>query len=147
MKNLFCLLIVLLSLKSFAQAGPPPVAYPTEENKILIDRLTETAGLKKYIYNYCTNRINLVSRLEKWDENKKNEIIKSIHLEKMDDAIYNSFSNYTKEELETLIESFSKLRSNKKSDIIPMPLILQVRMEGFSKSLIKGDYLYLNEKK
>ncbi|MCT2562514.1 hypothetical protein [Chryseobacterium herbae] len=147
MKNGFYLLIFLLSLNSFAQAGPPPVAYPTEENKILIDKLIETADLKKYIYNYFIDRIDLVSRLEKWDKNKKNEIIKSIQLEKMDDAIYNSFSNYKKDELQILIDSFTKLEVKRKLDIIPMPLILQVRMEGFSKSLIKGDYLYLNEKK
>ncbi|KAB1230186.1 hypothetical protein [Chryseobacterium viscerum] len=146
MKKFFYLFIILSSLKSFAQAGPPPVGYPTEENKFLIDKLTETVGLKKYIYNYCTNRINMIARLEKWDENKKNEIIKSIYPEEMDDAIYNSFSNYTKEELQLLIDSFNKL-SKRKSDIIPMPSILHVRMEGFSKSLIKGDYLYLNEKK
>ncbi|WP_407534706.1 hypothetical protein [Elizabethkingia miricola] len=147
MKKLFYLLIFLLSLYSFAQVGPPPPSYPTEENKILIDKLNETVDLKKYIYNYCIDRINLAARLEKWDGNKKNEIIKSIHLEEMDDAIYNSFSNYTKEELEALINSFKKLKSSKKSKIIPMPLILHVRMEGFSKSLIEGKYLYLNEKK
>jgi hypothetical protein len=147
MKNLFHLLIFLLSLNSFAQLGPPPPSYPTEENKALIDKLIETVDLKKYIYNYCIDRINLASRLEKWDENRKNEIIKSIYLEQMDDAIYNSFSNYTKEELQTLIDSFNKLESKRKSNIIPMPLILNVRMEGFSKSLTKGDYLYLNEKK
>ena len=146
MKKLFYISIFLFSLQSFAQAGPPPVGYPTEENKILIDKLMETTELKRYIYNYCIDRINLASRLEKWDENKKNEIIKSIHLEKMDDAVYNSFSNYTKEELQLLIDSFNKL-SKRKSGIFPMPSILQVRMEGFSKSLIKGDYLYLNEKK
>lgn len=146
MKKLFYISIFLFSLHAFAQAGPPPVAYPTEENKILINKLIETTELKKYIYNYCIDRINLASRLEKWDENKKNEIIKSIHLEKMDDAIDNSFSNYTKEELQLLIDSFNKL-SKRKSEIIPMPSILQLRMEGFSKSLIKGDYLYLNEKK
>ncbi|MCJ7933341.1 MAG: hypothetical protein MUW56_06800 [Chryseobacterium sp.] len=46
MKNLFCLLIFLLSLNSFAQAGPPPPGYPAEENKILIDKLIETVNLK-----------------------------------------------------------------------------------------------------
>ncbi|MEF9477240.1 hypothetical protein OWR28_05425 [Chryseobacterium sp. 1B4] len=146
MKKLSYISIFLFSLQSFAQAGPPPVAYPTEENKILIDKLMETTELKSYIYNYCIDRINLASRLEKWDENKKNEIIKSIHLEKMDDAVYNSFSSYTKEELQLLINSFNKL-SKRKSYIFPMPSILQVRMEGFSKSLINGNYLYLNEKK
>jgi hypothetical protein len=147
MKKLFYLFIFLLSLNSFAQVGPPPPSYPTEENKILIDKLVETVNLKGYIYNYCIDRIDLAARLEKWDENKKNEIIKSIHLEEMDNAIYNSFSNYTKDELQILIDSFNKLEAKRKLDIIPMPLILQVRMEGFSKSLIKGDYLYLNEKK
>lgn len=88
MKKLFYISIFLFSLQSFAQAGPPPVGYPTEENKILIDKLMETTELKRYIYNYCIDRINLASRLEKWDENKKNEIIKSIHLEKMDDAVH-----------------------------------------------------------
>lgn len=147
MKKISYLITLLISLYSFAQAGPPPPSYPSDQNKILIDNLIETVNLRKYIYEYCIDRINLASRLEKWDENKKNEIIKSIHLEKMDDAIYNSFSNYTKEELKLLNETFSKLESKRKSKIIPMPQILQVRMEGFSKSLIKGDYLYLNEKK
>jgi len=65
----------------------------------------------------------------------------------MDDAIYNSFSNYTKEELQILIDTFSKMEPKRKSKLVPMPSILNVRMEGFSKSLIKGNYLYLNEKK
>ena len=146
MKNLFYLLFFFLNVKLFAQIGPPPPSYPTEENKVLIDKLIETVDLKKYIYNYCIDRINLASRLEKWEEDKKNNIIKSIHLEEMDDAIYNSFSNYTKTELQVLIDSFNRLESKRKSNVIPMPLILNVRMEGFSKSLIKGSYLYLNEK-
>ena len=145
MKKTFYILLPIISFKSFAQAGPPPPSYPTEQNKVLIDKLVETVGYKEYIYNYCIDRINLATRLEKWDEKKKNEIIKSIHLEKMDDAIYNSFSNYTKEELQILIDSFSKMETKRKSKLVPMPSILNVRMEGFSKSLIKGDYLYLNE--
>lgn len=147
MKKTFYILLLFISFKAFAQAGPPPPSYPTKQNKVLIDKLVETVGYKEYIYNYCIDRINLATRLEKWDENKKNEIIKSIHLEKMDDAIYNSFSNYTKEELQILIDSFSKMETKRKSKLVPMPSILNVRMEGFSKSLIKGDYLYLNENK
>ena len=107
----------------------------------------QTADFKGYIYLYCIDRINLAARLEKWDETKKNEILKSIHLEKMDDAIYNSFSNYKSDELQLLIDTFSKIEPKRKGNIVPMPSILNVRMEGFSKSLIKGHYLYLNNKK
>ena len=99
MKKLLLLLGIFLTLKSFAQAPPPP-SYPTEQNKILIDKLVQTVNFKGYILQYCVDRIDLAARLEKWDENKKNEIIKSIHLEKMDDAIYNSFSNYKSDELQ-----------------------------------------------
>ena len=146
MKKLLYFLGLLLTVKSFAQAPPPP-SYPTEQNKILIDKLVQTADFKGYIYLYCIDRINLAARLEKWDETKKNEILKSIHLEKMDDAIYNSFSNYKSDELQLLIDTFSKIEPKRKGNIVPMPSILNVRMEGFSKSLIKGDYLYLNNKK
>jgi len=147
MKKTFYILLLFISLKAFAQVAPPPSAYPPQQNKVLIDKLVEIVGFKNYILNYCIDRIDLAARLEKWDENKKKEIIKSIHLEEMDDAIYNSFSNYTKEELQILIDSFSKMEPKRKSKLVPMPSILNVRMEGFSKSLIKGDYLYLNEKK
>lgn len=146
MKKIFYILGLILALRSFAQAPPPP-SYPTEQNKLLIDKLVQTVDYKKYIYNYCIDRINLASNLEKWDDNKKNEIIKSIHLEKMDDAIYNSFSTYKSADLQLLIDAFSKIEVQRKGKIVPMPAILNVRMEGFSKSLIKGDYLYLNKEK
>lgn len=146
MKKIFYILGLILALRSFAQAPPPP-SYPTEQNKLLIDKLVQTVDYKKYIYNYCIDRINLASSLEKWDDNKKNEIIKSIHLEKMDDAIYNSFSTYKSADLQLLIDAFSKIEVQRKGKIVPMPAILNVRMEGFSKSLIKGDYLYLNKEK
>ena len=146
MKKLLLFVGIFLTLKSFAQAPPPP-SYPTEQNKILIDKLVETVDFKSYIYNYCIDRINLASRLEKWDDSKKFEVIKSIHLEEMDDAIYNSFSNYKSAELQLLIDTFSKIEPKRKGKIVPMPGILNVRMEGFSKSLIKGDYLYLNKEK
>lgn len=146
MKKLLLFVGIFLTLKSFAQAPPPP-SYPTEQNKILIDKLVETVDFKSYIYNYCIDRINLASRLEKWDDSKKVEVIKSIHLEEMDDAIYNSFSNYKSAELQLLIDTFSKIEPKRKGKIVPMPGILNVRMEGFSKSLIKGDYLYLNKEK
>jgi len=146
MKKLLLLVGIFLSLKSFAQAPPPP-SYSTEQNKILIDELVQTVDFKGYILLYCIDRINLTARLEQWDENKKNEIIKSIHLEEMDDAIYNSFSNYKSDELQLLIDTFSKIEAKRKGKVVPMPSILNVRMEGFSKSLIKGDYLYLNKEK
>ena len=146
MKKLLLFVGIFLTLKSFAQAPPSP-SYPTEQNKILIDKLVETVDFKSYIYNYCIDRINLASRLEKWDDSKKVEVIKSIHLEEMDDAIYNSFSNYKSAELQLLIDTFSKIEPKRKGKIVPMPGILNIRMEGFSKSLIKGDYLYLNKGK
>ena len=146
MKKSLCILGIFLTLKFFAQAPPAP-AYPTEQNKFLIDKLVETVDYKNYIKNYCIDRINLAARLEKWDGTKKNQIIKSIHLEVIDNLFYNSFSNYKSDELQLLIDAFSKIDTKRKGMVVPMPLILNVRIEGFSKSLIKGDYLYLNNKK
>ena len=147
MKKVFYLFILLLSVKSFAQIGPPPPSYPTENNKVLIDKLVETADFKNYIKNYIFDRVNLASRIEKWDENKKTEILKSYRNERLDDAIYNAFSNYSTEELQSLIDIFKKINPKRKSNLLPMPFILQIRMEGYAKSLINGDFLYLNEKK
>ncbi|MBC7556338.1 MAG: hypothetical protein H7195_05200 [Chryseobacterium sp.] len=146
MKKSLYILGIFFTLKCFAQA-PPPSAHPTEQNKMLIDKLVEIVDFENYINNYCIYRINLAARLEKWDDNKKNQIIKSIHLEVIDNLFYNSFSNYKSDELQLLIDTFSKIDTKRKGVVVPMPLILNIRMEGFSKSVIKGDYLYLNNKK
>jgi len=74
MKKTFYILLLFISLKAFAQVAPPPPAYPTQQNKVLIDKLVETVGFKGYILNYCIDRIDLAGRLEKWDENKKRKL-------------------------------------------------------------------------
>jgi hypothetical protein len=145
MKQIFFILAFCVSSFAIAQElAPPPVAVPNADNKILIDELIKVTEFENYFYNYCKNKVEQVAKENNWDEKKKQEIIESIKFKYFDHSIYNAFASENKETLNNAIALFKNI-NNKKSDsflkFVPINPMMQYNLEGFTSSLIKGNYI------
>ncbi len=146
-------IIVLFSLFSIsiisAQVGPPPPSMPTKENEVLINELIKVTEFENYFYSYCKNKVEQSAKENNWDDKKKQDIIKSIRFEGFaTNTIYNNFARNTKEDLEetiSLIKKLNQKRNLSSTKLIVSNLMIQNNLEGYVKSLLKGDYLYLNK--
>ncbi|WP_426279160.1 hypothetical protein ACN9MN_08020 [Chryseobacterium sp. S-02] len=147
MKNILLLLTFFVTSFALAQAPPPP-SMPTEDNKILIDELIKVTEFENYFNNYCKNKVEQTTKENNWDDKKKQEIIKSIRFSEFTDNIYNNFARNTKEDLEEIIILIKKLnqkRNLSSTKLIISNLMIQNNLEGYVKSLLRGDYLFLNK--
>jgi len=146
-------IIVLFSLFSIsllsAQVGPPPPSMPSKENEVLINELIKVTEFENYFYSYCKNKVEQTAKENNWDDKKKQDIIKSIRFEGFaTNTIYNNFARNTKEDLEetiSLIKKLNQKRNLSSTKLIVSNLMIQNNLEGYVKSLLKGDYLYLNK--
>lgn len=142
---LFFLIITSLFVapKILAQ-GPPPPAEPTNDNKILIDKLIEVSSYKVYFQTICMEKIKEANKQDNWKASKKNKIIESINFEHFDFTIYNSWAHHSKEDLERVIRKTERLnKKNKKLfniDFISNPII-EKNLEGYLENLIAGKYV------
>lgn len=147
MKNILLLLTFFVTSFALAQAPPPP-SMPTEHNKILINELIKVTDFENYFNNYCKNKVEQTAKENNWDYKKKQEIIKSIRFNEFTDNIYNNFARNTKEDLEeiiTLIKKLNQKRNLSSTKLIVSNLMIQNNLEGYVKSLLRGDYLFLNK--
>ncbi len=148
MKNILLLLSFFVTSLAFAQAPPPP-ATPTADNQILIDELIKVTEFENYFTSYCKNKVDQTAKENNWDDQKKQDIIKSINFKEFaTNTIYNNFARNTKEDLEETIRLMKKL--NQKRNLFSTKLIvsnfmIQNSLEGYVKSLIQGNYLFLNK--
>ncbi|MFS4431772.1 hypothetical protein [Chryseobacterium sp. S90] len=142
-------IIVLFSLCSisiiFAQVGPPPPSMPTKENEVLINELIKVTEFENYFYSYCKNKVEQVAKENNWDDKKKQEIIKSINFERFKtNTIYNNFARNTKEDLEeaiTLLKKLNQKRNLSSTKLVVSNLMMQSNLEGYVKTLLRGDYI------
>lgn len=146
-------IIVLFSLFSIsiisAQVGPPPPSMPTNENEILIDELIKVTEFENYFNSYCKNKVEQTAKENNWDDKKKQEIIESINFERFaTNTIYNNFARNTKEDLEEIINLIKKLNQKRNlpsTKLIVSNLMIQNNLEGYVRSLLRGDFLFLNK--
>ncbi|WP_265427792.1 hypothetical protein [Chryseobacterium sp. YIM B08800] len=147
MKNILLLLTFFITSSALAQAPPPP-SMPTEDNKILIDKLIKVTEFENYFNSYCKNKVEQTAIENNWDDKKKQEILKSINFSQFTDTIYNNFARNTKEDLvETisLIKKLNKKRNLSSTKLIISNFMIQNNLEGYVKFLLKGDYLFIKK--
>jgi hypothetical protein len=111
MKILILLSFLLFAGGTYSQDLPPPEAMPTKENMILIDVLVETMKLKEYFIIHASGKIDYLGMKKKWSDKQISARKAEISFEKFSGGtmIYNAFSNFSKKELEDLIELSIKI--------------------------------------
>lgn len=118
MKKIVCLLFVLAC---FSQAKaqveeemPPPMLMPSQKNSILIDEILQKTAYEKYFCASCDRAIKAEGKKKGWSvEEQKHRSVKayaSFELFKKF-TIYNTFSSYSKEELEDMLKLIIKVNS------------------------------------
>lgn len=147
MKKFFLLLFFAISLFSFAQESPPPIAKPKENQEKLINELIKVSNYKEALINY--------SRVYFWGEQYKNgkrnygneeidEVLKNFDFEKFkESSIYSSFSFISEQKLKNLIDFYKNnegLIDNKNNIILINASIshnLQYQLNSEMEKLLK----------
>ncbi|ABQ03536.1 hypothetical protein [Flavobacterium johnsoniae] len=135
---LFCLLI---SSKSVSQTNYTDVAMPSQQNKIIIDKIVEAVHYKTYVIDFCLSKINEASAKEGWNEQKSMEIIQSVNYKNFKDAIYNSFVVFDEVELETLLNAYEKDPAYQTINVMTNNKVLINNLKIFASDIVKGKYV------
>ncbi|QSW87315.1 MULTISPECIES: hypothetical protein [Flavobacterium] len=133
---LFCLFV---STKSLSQNTHP--AMPSQQNKIIVDKIVEAAHYKTYVIDFCVAKINEASAKEKWNEQKAMEITQSINYKNFRDAIYNSFVVFDEVELETLLKAYEKDPAYQTNNVMTNNKVLINNLNIFANDIVKGKYV------
>lgn len=140
-KCVFAALLIVCSSVCQAQEDPPPMAMPTENNKVLIDEVIRVTNYETYFREYCLEKIKQYATEHKWTANKKEEIIKSIDFKYFNSTVYNQYAFHSTEDLKRLIELFKALNKNKVQKLVVTSDIVQRNLELFTQSVIEGKYV------
>ncbi|MGN7810266.1 hypothetical protein [Flavobacterium sp. 22076] len=135
---LFCLFI---SSKSVSQTNYTDVAMPSQQNKIIIDKIVEAVHYKTYVIDFCLSKINEASAKEGWNEQKSMEIIQSVNYKNFKDAIYNSFVVFDEVELETLLNAYEKDPAYQTINVMTNNKVLINNLKIFASDIVKGKYV------
>lgn len=132
-----CLLIPTICISQ----NPPPPAMPSQQNKIIVDKIIEAAHYKTYVIDFCLAKINEASAKEGWNEQKAMEITESINYKNFRDAIYNLFVVYDEVELETLLKAYEKDTAYQSQNIMTTSKVLTNNLNIFANDIVKGKYI------
>lgn len=135
------LLCLFISSKSLSQNNPPAPAMPSQQHKIIIDKIVEAAHYKNYVIDFCLSRINETSAKEGWNEQKTMEISQSINYKNFRDAIYNSFVVFDEVELETLLKAYEKDTAYQSKNVMTNNKVLINNLNIFATDIVKGKYV------
>lgn len=135
---LFCLFI---SSKSVSQNNYTDVAMPSQQNKIIIDKIVEAVHYKTYVIDFCLSKINEASAKEGWNEQKSMEITQSVNYKNFKDAIYNSFVVFDEVELETLLNAYEKDPAYQTINVMTNNKVLINNLKIFASDIVKGKYV------
>ncbi|WP_345160538.1 hypothetical protein [Flavobacterium ginsengisoli] len=133
------LLCLFISSKSFSQNNQP--LMPTQQNKIIIDRIIEAAHYKNYVIDFCLVKINEASAKEGWNDQKAMEITESINYKNFRDAIYNVFARHNEVELETILKAYEKDTAYQSQNFMTASKVLFNNLNIFANDIVKGKYL------
>jgi len=133
------LLCVFISSKTLSQNNQP--LMPTQQNKIIIDRIVEAAHYKNYVIDFCLLKINETSAKEGWNDQKAMEITESINYKNFRDAIYNLFARHNEVELETILKAYEKDTSYQSQNFMTASKVLSNNLNIFADDVVKGKYL------
>lgn len=147
MKNLKKQAFLALSLCLFipavcvSQNNSQAPAMPSQQNKIIIDRIVEATHYKNYVVDFCLSKINEASAKEGWNEQKAMEISQSINYKNFRDAIYNSFVVFDEVELETLLKAYEKDTAYQTKNVMTNNKVLINNLNIFADDIVKGKYI------
>lgn len=137
---LTALICLLIASKSLSQNSQP--LMPSQQNKIIIDKIVEAAHYKNYVIDFCLSKINETSAKEGWNEQKAMEITQSINYKNFRDAIYNSFVVFDEVELEILLKAYEKEPSYQTQNVMTNNKVLINNLNIFADDIVKGKYLF-----
>lgn len=142
-KHVFLALFLCLFIPtiSISQVNPPPPAMPTQQNKIIVDKIIEATHYKTYVIDFCLAKINEASAKEGWNEQKAMEITESINYKNFRDAVYNLFVVYDEVELETLLKAYEKDTAYQTQNIMTTSKVLTNNLNIFANDIVKGKYI------
>lgn len=133
------LLCLFISSKSLSQNSQP--LMPSQQNKIIIDRIVEATRYKNHVIDFCLSKINEASAKEGWNEQKAIEITQSINYKNFRDAIYNSFVVFDEVELETLLKAYEKDNVYQSQNVMTNNKVLINNLNIFADDIVKGKYV------
>lgn len=134
-------LFLFIALKGFSQTNPSSPAMPSQQNKIIIDKIVEATHYKNYVIDFCLSKINETSAKEGWNEQKAMEITQSINYKNFRDAIYNSFVVFDEVELETLLKAYEKDKAYQSMNVMTNNKVLINNLNIFASDIVKGKYI------
>ncbi|WP_125717698.1 hypothetical protein [Flavobacterium ustbae] len=137
--SLLAILCLFISSKALSQNNFP--LMPTQQNKIIIDKIVEATQYKNYVIDFCLSKINETSAKEGWNQQKAMEITQSINYKNFRDAIYNSFVVFDEVELETLLKAYEKDTAYQSKNIMTNNKVLINNLNIFADDIVKGKYL------
>lgn len=132
---------LFISSKSVSQTNYTDVAMPSQQNKIIIDKIVEAVHYKTYVIDFCLSKINEASAKEGWNEQKSMEITQSVNYKNFKDAIYNSFVVFDEVELETLLNAYEKDPAYQTINVMTNNKVLINNLKIFASDIVKGKYV------
>ncbi|MCP2027929.1 hypothetical protein L1276_003097 [Flavobacterium sp. HSC-32F16] len=124
-----------------SQTNPQTPAMPSQQNRIIIDKIVEATHYKNYVIDFCLSKINETSAKEGWNEQKAMEISQSINYKNFRDAIYNSFVVFDEVELETLLQAYEKDTAYQTINVMTNNKVLINNLNIFASDIVKGKYV------
>ncbi|CAA9197961.1 hypothetical protein ACHRVW_13235 [Flavobacterium collinsii] len=146
MKNLKTQTLLMLVLCLFiplignSQTAGKTVPMPSQQNKIIIDKIVEAANYKTYVTDFCLATISEAALKEKWNDQKTIEITESINYKNFRDAVYNMFAFYNEIELETLLKTYQKDIVYQTTNVMVTNDALGYNLEIFANDIVRGKY-------
>ncbi|MFG4005028.1 hypothetical protein ACHRV1_04420 [Flavobacterium aquidurense] len=134
---LLCLFIPTLCI---SQTDAKTVPMPTQQNKIIIDKIVDAARYKNYVIDFCLETINEAALQEKWNDQKTVEITESINYKNFRDAVYNMFAFYNEVELETLLKTYKQDTAYQSANVMIANHALGYNLEIFANDIVRGKY-------
>lgn len=136
--SLLCLFVVNICV---SQTTASKVAMPTQQNKIIIDKIIEAAHYKNHVIDFCLTTINEAALAEKWNDQKTVEVSESINYKNFRDAVYNMFAFYNEIELETLLKTYKQDIAYQTSNVMTANDALAYNLEIFANDIVRGKYI------
>jgi len=136
---LFFLTILLFACPiCFAQTyeDPPPMAMPTKENKLLIDKIIEVTDYKSYFNNYCLNYISRISKKEKWTKERLEKANGSVSFWSFDQTIYNRLAGYSNSQLYEYLEKYKKDKKSYRKNLLVESAEIEKALESRAIQII-----------
>jgi hypothetical protein len=142
-KNAFLVVLLMLFVPfiCISQTAATKVPMPTQQNKIIVDKIIEAAHYKNYVIDFCLTTINEAAAAEKWNDQKTVEITESINFKNFKDAVYNLFAFYNEIELETLLKTYKTDTAFQKTNVMTTSDPLIYNLEIFANDIVRGKYI------